>query len=55
MQSGTLPETNYENAVVPEKAQLLLSRFDKISQHYEVADVNKFTESKAQPGSEARK
>jgi hypothetical protein len=26
----------YENAVVPEKAQKLLSRFDKQSQHYQV-------------------
>jgi heme-degrading monooxygenase HmoA len=27
---------DYENAVVPEKAQKILSRFDKLSQHYEV-------------------
>jgi heme-degrading monooxygenase HmoA len=27
---------DYENAVVPEKAQKILSRFDKQSQHYEV-------------------
>jgi len=27
---------NYENAVVPDKAQMILSRFDKQSQHYEV-------------------
>jgi len=27
---------NYEKAVVPEKAQMILSRFDKQSQHYEV-------------------
>jgi heme-degrading monooxygenase HmoA len=27
---------NYENAVVPEKAQMILSRYDKQSQHYEV-------------------
>lgn len=26
----------YENAVVPEKAQKVLSRFDRTSQHYEV-------------------
>lgn len=26
----------YENAVVPEKAQKILSRYDKKSQHYEV-------------------
>jgi hypothetical protein len=26
----------YEKAVVPEKAQMLLSRFDKRSQHYDV-------------------
>jgi hypothetical protein len=27
---------NYENAIVPDKAQMILSRFDKQSQHYEV-------------------
>jgi heme-degrading monooxygenase HmoA len=27
---------NYENAVVPEKAQSVLKRYDKTSQHYEV-------------------
>jgi heme-degrading monooxygenase HmoA len=27
---------DYENAVVPEKAQRVLSRFDKKSQHYDV-------------------
>lgn len=27
---------NYENAVVPDKAQRILSRYDKQSQHYEV-------------------
>jgi heme-degrading monooxygenase HmoA len=27
---------DYENAVVPEKAQKILSRFDKTSQHYNV-------------------
>jgi hypothetical protein len=27
---------DYENAVVPEKAQRVLSRFDKTSQHYDV-------------------
>ncbi len=27
---------HYENAVVPEKAQKLLSRYDKTSQHYDV-------------------
>jgi hypothetical protein len=27
---------NYEDAVVPDKAQMILSRFDKQSQHYEV-------------------
>ena len=27
---------DYEKAVVPEKAQLILSRFDKQSQHYDV-------------------
>jgi heme-degrading monooxygenase HmoA len=27
---------DYENAVVPDKAQKILSRFDKQSQHYEV-------------------
>ena len=27
---------DFENAVVPGKAQRILSRFDKISQHYEV-------------------
>jgi len=27
---------NYEKAVVPEKAQKILSHFDQISQHYEV-------------------
>ncbi len=27
---------NYENSVVPDKAQMILSRFDKQSQHYEV-------------------
>jgi heme-degrading monooxygenase HmoA len=27
---------DYENAVVPIKAQMILSRFDKQSQHYEV-------------------
>jgi len=27
---------NYETAVVPEKAQMILSRFDRQSQHYEV-------------------
>jgi heme-degrading monooxygenase HmoA len=27
---------NYENAVVPEKAQKILSRYDKTSQHYDV-------------------
>ncbi|MBN1180877.1 MAG: hypothetical protein JXB49_01225 [Bacteroidales bacterium] len=27
---------NYKNAVVPEKAQMVLLRFDKQSQHYEV-------------------
>jgi hypothetical protein len=34
--------TDYENAVVPEKAQRLLSRYDKKSQHYEVR--NEFME-----------
>jgi heme-degrading monooxygenase HmoA len=33
--------SDYENAVVPEKAQKILTRFDNRSQHYEVADVNK--------------
>lgn len=28
--------TDYENCVVPDKARKILSRFDKISQHYEV-------------------
>jgi heme-degrading monooxygenase HmoA len=28
--------TDYENAVVPEKARRVLSRFDEKSQHYEV-------------------
>jgi len=27
---------NYENAVVPEKARMILSRYDKTSQHYDV-------------------
>jgi heme-degrading monooxygenase HmoA len=27
---------NYENAVVPDKAQKILSHYDKTSQHYEV-------------------
>jgi antibiotic biosynthesis monooxygenase (ABM) superfamily enzyme len=27
---------HYENAIVPEKAQKLLSRYDKTSQHYDV-------------------
>lgn len=27
---------DYENCVVPEKAQKVLSRYDKISQHYEI-------------------
>lgn len=27
---------NYENAVVPDKAQKILSRYDKTSQHYDV-------------------
>ena len=27
---------DYQNAVVPDKAQMILSRFDKQSQHYEV-------------------
>jgi heme-degrading monooxygenase HmoA len=27
---------DYENAVVPDKAQKVLSRFDKTSQHYDV-------------------
>jgi hypothetical protein len=27
---------DYEKAIVPEKAQSILSRFDKRSQHYEV-------------------
>ena len=30
---------DYEKAVVPEKAQKLLSRFDKRSQHYEVRNM----------------
>jgi heme-degrading monooxygenase HmoA len=29
---------DYEQAVVPEKARLVLSRFDKRSQHYEVRE-----------------
>jgi hypothetical protein len=32
---------DYENAVVPEKAQKVLSRFDTKSQHYEVR-INNF-------------
>jgi heme-degrading monooxygenase HmoA len=32
---------DYENAVVPEKAQKILSRFDTKSQHYEVR-INNF-------------
>jgi antibiotic biosynthesis monooxygenase (ABM) superfamily enzyme len=27
---------NYENSVVPEKARMILSRYDKTSQHYDV-------------------
>jgi heme-degrading monooxygenase HmoA len=27
---------DYENAVVPEKARMILSRYDKTSQHYDV-------------------
>jgi heme-degrading monooxygenase HmoA len=30
--------TEYEKAVVPEKAQKVLSRYDKKSQHYDVVD-----------------
>ena len=32
---------DYEKAVVPEKAQLVLSRFDKRSQHYQVRSSDK--------------
>jgi hypothetical protein len=32
----TFAGKNYENAVVPEKAQKILSRYDKTSQHYDV-------------------
>ena len=32
---------DYENAVVPKKAQLLLTRFDKQSQHYQVRSSDK--------------
>jgi hypothetical protein len=32
---------DYKKAVVPEKAQRMLSRYDKRSQHYEVRDENK--------------
>ena len=32
---------DYEKAVVPEKAQMLLSRYDKRSQHYEVRNEEK--------------
>ncbi|MCK9400494.1 MAG: hypothetical protein M0Q51_10945 [Bacteroidales bacterium] len=31
--------TDYEKAVVPEKAQKVLSRFDQRSQHYEVRNL----------------
>jgi heme-degrading monooxygenase HmoA len=35
--------SDFENAVVPQKAQKVLSRFDKQSQHYEVrADDNAY-------------
>ena len=30
---------DYEKAYVPEKAQAILSRFDKRSQHYDVRDI----------------
>ena len=33
--------TDYENAVVPKEAQLLLSHFDKKSQHYEVRNEDR--------------
>ncbi len=29
---------NYQNAYVPQKARALLSRFSKVSDHYEIAD-----------------
>ena len=31
-----LAGANYENSVVPEKARMILSRYDKTSQHYDV-------------------
>jgi heme-degrading monooxygenase HmoA len=31
---------DYENSVVPEKAQKILSRYDKTSQHYDVKTEN---------------
>jgi heme-degrading monooxygenase HmoA len=31
---------NYENAVVPDKARKILSRYDKTSQHYDVKIVD---------------
>jgi len=34
-------EENYETAVVPEKAQRLLLRYDKISQKYEILKEKK--------------